>query len=297
MLGDQLIKNDSVALVELLKNSYDADATLARVVFANFSDGLRAQSSAAIVLVDNGDGMSEEVVRDHWLNPATPVKVDRKVTSPTTPKKRAIQGEKGIGRFAMFKLGSVATIVTRSRWANTELVVEYDLSFLDDDVTAKQHSQPQFLDEIRVSLTERAPEVFDGTNPDGNHSEHGTQIAIRNLRSMWGTRAAKSAFGQVARLQPLVPARNFEPPEPGEEFTVEFWKDDVELPFRTDFDRRLRILFENRAVLRVNGLFDSESGDLVLEINDDLMLMGIHDPVLAGLHVYKSYFGKRGGSS
>ena len=292
MLGEQLIKNDRVALVELLKNSYDADATLARVVFANFSEGLRAEPSSALVLVDNGDGMSEAVVRDHWLNPATAVKADRKATSPRTPKNRTIQGEKGIGRFAMFKLGSAATIVTRARGADSELVVDYDLSFLDEAVPSKQQS-PTFLDEIRVSLAERAPEVFDGTNLDGNQSEHGMRIEIRNLRSAWSESAAKKAFEDVVRLQPLVPASSFEPPEPGGEFKVEFWDNNVELSFRTDFDRRLRVLFEDRAVLRVNGLFEGESGDLVLEVNGDLLSIGINDPTLAGLHVHKSYFGTR----
>ena len=193
MLGEQLIKDDRVALVELLKNSYDADATLAKVVFSNFDPRLRTQPSSALVLVDNGDGMSEAVVRDHWLNPATPVKAHQKITSPNTPKNRTIQGEKGIGRFAMFKLGSAATIVTRERGADTELVVDYDLSFLDEPMAAKQQEPPKFLDEIRVSLAERTPKIFDGTNLDGNQSEHGMRIVIRNLRSVWGRRAARTA--------------------------------------------------------------------------------------------------------
>ena len=292
MLGEQLIRNDRVALVELLKNSYDADATLARVVFANFGDGLRTEPSSVLVLVDNGEGMSEEVVRDHWLNPATAIKADRKITSPKTLMNRTIQGEKGIGRFAMFKLGSAATIVTRARGADTELVVDYDLSFLDEAAPARQES-PTFLDEIRVSLAERAPEVFDGTNLDGNSSEHGMRIVIRNLRGAWSERAAARAFEDVARLQPLVPARDFEPPESGEEFKVEFWEDDIELSFRTDFERRLRSLFDDRAVLRVDGLIDGESGELILQINDDLESFEIHDPILAGLQVHKRYFGKR----
>lgn len=292
MLGAQLIKNDRVALVELLKNSYDADATLAKVVFSDFDEGLRTTPSSTLTLVDNGDGMSEAVVRNHWLNPATAVKADRKLTSPRTPKNRTIQGEKGIGRFAMFKLGSAATIVTRARDSDTELVVDYDLSFLDDDEASEEPS-PTFLDEIRVRLMERTPEVFDGANLDGNESEHGTRIVIGNLRSPWSGRAARGAFEEVARLQPIVPARDFEPPEPGDEFTVEFWTDDAELPFRTDFEQRLKILFEDRAVLKVDGLIDSENGELVLAINDDLRSFQIDDPILAGLHQHKSHFRNR----
>ena len=293
MLGEQLIKNDRVALVELLKNSYDADATLAKVIFANFGDGLRVEPSSALVIVDDGDGMSKDVVRDHWLNPATAIKANRKVASPRTPKNRTIQGEKGIGRFAMFKLGSAATIITRARGADVELVMDYDLAFLDEALPMAQSSSPTFLDEIRVSLVERDPEVFDGSNLDGNRSEHGTRIVIRDLRSAWSTGAAEKAFEDVARLQPLVPARDFTPPEPGGEFIVEFWKDDTELSFRTDFERRLSILFADRAVLGVDGLIDSDNGELVLEINGDVQSFEIDDPALAGLHVHKRYFGKR----
>jgi len=293
MLGEQLIKNDRVALVELLKNSYDADATLVKVVFSNFGDGLRVEDSSALVLVDDGDGMSAEVVRDHWLNPATAVKADRKATSPKTSKNRTIQGEKGIGRFAIFKLGSAATITTRARGAELELVVNYDLSFLDELEPVAQPSWPTFLDEIPVSLVEREPETFDGVNPAGNQSAHGTCIVVRNLRSAWSKITAEKAFEDVARLQPLVPARDFMPPEPGDEFGVEFWQDDVELPFRTDFERRLRVLFDDRAVLSVDGLVDGTNGDIVLEINGDTQSFGIHDPAFAGLNVYKRYFGNR----
>lgn len=291
MLGEQLIKNDSVALVELLKNSYDADATLAKVVFSDFNTKLAPRTTSTIVVVDNGDGMSEDVVRDHWLNPATPVKAEQKAKSPKTRKRRSIQGEKGIGRFAMFKLGSRATIVTRGIGDDTEYVIDYDLSFLDNDLPHQDQLHPKFLDELRVSLQARNPEVFDGTNPDGNESEHGTRIAIGQLRSTWGEALARRAFEQVARLQPLIPARDFSTPGPGDEFTVQFWDDDVELPFRIAFEDRLRDLFENRAVLRVNGLFD-ERGELILEVDDELIVMDLDSPALAGLHVYKSYFGK-----
>ena len=144
-----------------------------------------------------------------------------------------------------------------------------------------------------MSLTQRTPEIFDGVNLDGTQSEHGTRIVIQNLRGRWGTSAALRAYNDIARLQPLVPARDFATPEAGDEFTIDFWQDDVALPFQTDFVRRLRILFEDRAVLTVDGLFGGESGELVLEINGDLIEMDIDDPALAGLHVYKNYFANR----
>ena len=295
MLGEQLIKNDRVALVELLKNSYDADASIARVAFVDFSDGLQAEPGSTLVLVDDGDGMTEAVVRDHWLNPATAVKADRKATSPKTTKNRTIQGDKGIGRFAMFKLGSSATIVTRARGSDSELVLDYNLAFLDSDARDSDDidenlDRPAFLDEVRVNLTLRPPQVFDGANPEGIESAHGTRIEVRTLRSSWNDRMARRVFDDVARLQPLMPAKEFELPEASNEFRVEFWKDDEQLPYRTDFAQRLQDLFTERAVLRVDGFFVCDPSELMLEFDGELHSLRLDDSTLAGLQVHKNYF-------
>jgi hypothetical protein len=67
--------------------------------------------------------MSELTIRDHWLNPATPGKEELKRINPTTSLGRVVQGEKGIGRFAIFKLGSMARIITRSVGSEDEFVL------------------------------------------------------------------------------------------------------------------------------------------------------------------------------
>ena len=106
MLGEQLIKNDRIALVELIKNSYDADATVVEIDFLDFTTSFASNRDSRIAIVDNGEGMTEDIIRNHWLNPATPLKQDAKRGEPRSPGGRVVQGEKGIGRFAMFKLGS-----------------------------------------------------------------------------------------------------------------------------------------------------------------------------------------------
>ena len=100
MLGEQLIKNDRIALIELVKNSYDADATKVLIQFENFGPRLETSPESRIVILDNGDGMTDNIIREHWLNPATSLKVKKKRSSkPKTDGGRVIQGEKGIGRF------------------------------------------------------------------------------------------------------------------------------------------------------------------------------------------------------
>jgi HSP90 family molecular chaperone len=93
MLGEQLIKNERIALIELIKNSYDADATWVKVTFSNFKDNYGLTKDSEIIIEDNGHGMDIDVIEKHLLNPATPEKKRRKDVKNTTVKGR-IQGEK-----------------------------------------------------------------------------------------------------------------------------------------------------------------------------------------------------------
>ena len=114
MLGEQLIKNERIALVELIKNSYDADADWVKVTFQGFGDNYKIKAGSKIIIEDNGQGMSQDLIENHWLNPATLKKAQEKIKY-TTGKGRILQGEKGIGRFAILKLGRRIDIVPRQR--------------------------------------------------------------------------------------------------------------------------------------------------------------------------------------
>ncbi len=120
MLGDQLIKNNVVALTELAKNSYDADATWVQVRIGNMQNWgkkkLNKNELPFVEIEDDGDGMKFEVIRDAWMNPATPSKYTRRQHNQIkTRRGRIIQGEKGIGRYAVFKIGSCVELFTRNR--------------------------------------------------------------------------------------------------------------------------------------------------------------------------------------
>ena len=144
MLGDQLIKNELIALIELIKNSYDADASWVKVSFINFNADYSTTPLSKIIIEDDGCGMNADILRNHWVNPATPEKLKRKANTPKTQKGRILQGEKGIGRFATFKLGRKITIVTRRQQKDIngkfieegeqyENVLSFDFSKYDDD--------------------------------------------------------------------------------------------------------------------------------------------------------------------
>lgn len=308
MLGEQLIKNDRIALVELIKNSYDADAARVWVDFAGVKQTSVNSRESRLTLVDDGIGMSETTIKEHWLNPATPGKEEQKRQNPKTKLGRVVQGEKGIGRFAIFKLGSTATIITRSRDSDEEFVLEYDLSFLDrklgDDTLALQvledgseKSTPKFIDEIQVRLTRRVPVVYDGANADGLSSKHGTRIEIAKLRSSWTENSIRRAYSEVARLQPLVPVDDVstkqQDVESGSEpdFIIMFSQDGVQLPFRTELDQQLQRLFDERSVLRVSGNYSDSTREFSLDINGHESAVSLAEPDIAGLSIYKRYFG------
>lgn len=97
MLGDQLIKNEQIAVIELIKNAYDADADWVKVSFEGFTESLNITSESRIIIEDNGCGMTSERIEKSWMSPATPNKFSKDGSERRTPKyNRIIQGERKV---------------------------------------------------------------------------------------------------------------------------------------------------------------------------------------------------------
>lgn len=97
-LGERLVTRNYIALAELIKNAYDADSTKITVRFLNAKTGGR---TGEIQIIDNGNGMLFQEVRDYWMRIAT----TSKVREPISPKYgRRKTGNKGVGRFACRRL-------------------------------------------------------------------------------------------------------------------------------------------------------------------------------------------------
>ncbi|WP_282179980.1 sensor histidine kinase [Maribacter stanieri] len=94
-IGEDLIGDSYAAIIELVKNSFDADASIVNITF-EYSDDL-----LEIEILDDGHGMSRDVILTKWLVPATNNKLKKK----TSPNGRNFQGRKGIGRYAAAILG------------------------------------------------------------------------------------------------------------------------------------------------------------------------------------------------
>jgi signal transduction histidine kinase len=179
ILGDQLITSKWVGVIELVKNCYDADANKVSVRFLNFDV---IGQSPVIEIEDDGDGMTIDIIRNVWMKPATPHKLNQKKsrTNRYTKQGRLMQGDKGVGRFAIYKLGHNVEIFTK-----TENTPEVNLSlnfreYAQDDEFSDEEVPEKFLDEIENEWKINEVPVCI-TNKKGK----GTLIRITDLRNRW----------------------------------------------------------------------------------------------------------------
>jgi len=143
-LGEELIGSDRVAIIELVKNAYDADA---RIVVVKFAPPL-VEGEGAVEVWDDGHGMSQTTVRDAWMEIATP---HRERQPRSESGQRRVLGAKGIGRFAAARLAHVTYLVTRRvDEEEVSLLVDWG-DFSDDDA---------YLDEVPLLWSAGAPKTF-----------------------------------------------------------------------------------------------------------------------------------------
>lgn len=123
LIGRELITDRITALFELVKNCYDANSTSVNIEFYNVKT---INKDSKIIVKDNGCGMSFTDIRDKWMVIGTASKRNE-LFSPY-PFNRRYVGEKGIGRFAVDKLGEKVNIITKKADSNNSLNVEIDWS-------------------------------------------------------------------------------------------------------------------------------------------------------------------------
>lgn len=174
LLGDELIGSPRLAVFELVKNAYDADATEVVVILE-----LGQQTPPRIIVADDGEGMSARVLRDVWLVPGDDHRKQQRLSDLRSKRHHRLPlGEKGLGRFAVHKLGNRIKLITRAK-DDDECVVDIDWQRLIDE---------PFLEDAPVIIRTRKPEIFTG-------KKTGTRIEISELRPPEWTR------GEVRRLQ------------------------------------------------------------------------------------------------
>ena len=191
LLGDQLLRDPHIAVFELLKNAYDADATDAVVTL----EDIEHPEKASIVVEDDGSGMTFDTVLNVWLEPGTDYRARQRSKGQRSPIHRRLpMGEKGIGRFAVHKLGMEVELVTRAESAG-EVVVRLDWEAIEEK---------EYLSEAALQVIERDPIVFvDST---------GTRITVTRLRQPWTRGMARALRRSVtAMTSPFDEVSSFNP--------------------------------------------------------------------------------------
>ena len=171
IIGKELINDDNVAVMELVKNSYDAGATKVIIKFKNLVEDKNKQSE--LILIDDGMGMSENDILTKWLNIAYSSKKEN-----FTQNNRYQAGNKGVGRFSCDRLGKKLNLYTRQKngmfihlkisWKDFEDANRIDIQIQDIPVLIRELNESEFKDKTGF-------DIF----------EHGTIIHITDLNEEW----------------------------------------------------------------------------------------------------------------
>ena len=207
-LGERLVGQPHIALAELIKNSYDADAKTVEILVVDDE----------ITVRDDGDGMTPAVFEDFWMRVGSP----HKQQIAATKLGRTPTGSKGIGRLAVQFLGSEASIRTTPREA-TE-------SEMRAKVDWKEATQAGDLTRATVNYSKGKR-----TLPYANSKPHGTEVVIRKLNQEWSEKPLLQLAQQVWQLQP--PFRR----EGSSDFKIELLHPDERImaAFETQLTRNL----------------------------------------------------------
>ncbi|MDD7304013.1 MAG: sensor histidine kinase [Prevotellaceae bacterium] len=180
LIGMENFANAEGAIVELVKNAYDADAEMCVVV----ADIRRSLEESRLFIIDNGSGMSESTIIKHWMTIGTD---DKLVNARTTGKQRVKSGAKGIGRFALNRLGSKVEMITFNEFDGGHLWSvdwrSFDEAKVLSDIKATLErlstadAAERFKDYGLMSIS-----VFEKIQSDFSH---GTVICVSNLNDSW----------------------------------------------------------------------------------------------------------------
>ena len=176
-LGEDLIKDESIALLELVKNSYDAGATVCHVDFVFDVWGKLERISVE----DNGSGMDLDTIETVWLVIGTD---NKKKQLSADSQGRVPLGEKGIGRLGVHKLGRRIKLISKSS-NDKEVYVDIDW---------KRLAESKEIDDFKVDYGHQNATLH------FNDGRTGTIIEISDLKGEWNRRKLRTIFRNLTSL-------------------------------------------------------------------------------------------------
>jgi len=218
-LGERLIGRPAIALGELVKNSFDADAATCRIEFGKDE----------IVISDDGTGMAEDDFLRYWMRVGTTHKVDQAVSKKHS---RPLTGSKGIGRLSAQFLADEIELETTS--ANEQRRSVYA------KVDWRKAVRGQDLRTVNVRWEVRSNVV---AYPGGSKS--GTRITLKNLKSEWGVDDIRLLGDEVWMLRsPFRRFRRDTGTGSAQDFDIEIEASEI-TGGREAFDEKFRVVFSN----------------------------------------------------
>jgi len=176
-LGERLVGQPHIALAELVKNAYDADAS--KVIIRVEED--------RIEVIDNGHGMTEEEIANFWMRIGTPHKQDEHFSRKL---RRPLTGSKGIGRLSMqFLAPEVELRTVPEKSPTTEFKVHVDWR----DVITKADVTEAYA--LQQAISPPKTEF-----PEGRR--HGTALILNHPKHEWGEKQIEQLAKEIWVLQP-----------------------------------------------------------------------------------------------
>jgi len=188
LLGRELITDRITALFELVKNCYDANSTK---VIIEFIDVNPISKNSKIIIWDNGYGMSLDDIKNKWMIIGTSNKRSSRI-SPA-PFYRKLVGKKGVGRFAVDKLGS--KLLLRAKQEGQEEVICLELNWkeyedLSNKMDLNQTSEALFTNMRNVFWMETAK----------RKESHGVKLEVSEIRDFWSKQDIERSYIQLSKL-------------------------------------------------------------------------------------------------
>lgn len=187
VLGQELITNDEVAIFELVKNSFDAEATKVQILF----------EKNKIVIADNGLGMSYDHLINRWLFVAYSAKRDYSQDDfrDRIANRTHYAGSKGIGRFSSDRLGETVILQTKcSEEKNSIHRLEINWKLFDENIKEKFENVPVSYEQCQEF------ELSNDLKPFKQYLKTGTVIEIRELRLEWTRDEILNLKSSLAKL-------------------------------------------------------------------------------------------------
>ena len=207
-IGGDLIKDEMAGVIELVKNSYDADARNCIIRFHGTLSPEEGFIARTLEISDDGTGMTSDDIINKWMIPAT----ESKQLNPKSKGGRRVLGNKGIGRFSAMRVGDHLKITTTSKETGETSVVSVDWSiFTQGD---------KFLDDLELGIP-LSTEITKGR-------PQGTTVEIGALNDVWDEKRVDCLKTQLeVMISPFA-----------DDFNIK-----VELDGGRDFKRTLKIVY------------------------------------------------------